>query len=66
MHSLFEPGIADEVITRLDRLEAGTQPVWGRMDAAQMMVHCQGMFQVYFSELHIRRPLIAILFGRYR
>ena len=64
MHNLFEPTTADEIITRLERIQSSTQPQWGKMNAAQMMAHCQAPFEVYFGEKKMKRGLVGILFGK--
>jgi hypothetical protein len=64
MHNLFEPTTAVEIISRLEKLQSATKPQWGKMNAAQMMAHCQAPFQVYFGEMKMKRGLMGILFGR--
>lgn len=64
MNHLFEPVSATEIITRIDRVQANTQPKWGKMNAAQMIAHCQVPFEVFFEEKEVKRPLMGILFGK--
>jgi hypothetical protein len=64
MHNLFEPTTAAEIITRLDKIQPTSQPQWGKMNAAQMLAHCQGPFEVYFGEKGMKRGLMGILFGK--
>jgi hypothetical protein len=64
MHNLFEPTIADEIIARLNKIGSSTQPQWGKMNAAQMMAHCQAPFEAYFGEKKTRRGLVGVLFGK--
>jgi hypothetical protein len=64
MNSLFEPTSAAEIISRLSALQPSAQPHWGKMNAAQMMAHCQAPFEVYFGERKLQRPLIGRLFGK--
>lgn len=64
MHNLFEPTAADEIIARLEKVQSFTKPQWGKMNAAQMMAHCQAPFEVYFGDKKIRRGLIGVLFGK--
>jgi len=40
MKSLFEPRAPETLISRIDTLTAQSQPLWGKMNVAQMMVHC--------------------------
>lgn len=64
MQNLFEPSTATGIIERLNRIEADAKPNWGKMNAAQMVTHCQAPFRVYFGELKLKQALIGILFGR--
>ena len=64
MHSLFEPLTAEEIIARLQKIDTATQPLWGKMDAAQILAHCQAPFQVFFGERKMKRAVMGILFGR--
>ncbi|WP_088341518.1 DUF1569 domain-containing protein [Robiginitalea sediminis] len=41
MKNLFEPTACEEILQRLEKLDAGSQPQWGRMTAGQMVWHCQ-------------------------
>lgn len=61
--NLFETDAAQEVLSRLHRISAATPANWGKMNAAQMMAHCQATFQVYFGELKMKRSLMGYLFG---
>src|SRR4051812_19672193 len=40
MKSLFDSGAVDGMLARIDRLSAQSQPLWGKMNVGQMMVHC--------------------------
>ncbi|HWJ91741.1 MAG TPA: DUF1569 domain-containing protein, partial [Flavisolibacter sp.] len=64
MHTLFEQSTADEIISRLNSIQSSAIPKWGKMNAAQMMAHCQGPFLVYFGEMKMKRPLISFVFGK--
>jgi Protein of unknown function (DUF1569) len=64
MHNLFEPATAQEIIDRLNKVEATTTPRWGKMNAGQMMAHCQAPLDFYFSEKKMKRAFVGYLFGR--
>ncbi|SCY19284.1 DUF1569 domain-containing protein [Flavobacterium caeni] len=49
---------------RLQQLTAQTTPLWGKMDAAQMVLHCQKPLDVADGKLMLNRSLIGFLFGR--
>jgi hypothetical protein len=40
MKSMFERAALDEVVRRIDSLNAGSQHLWGKMGVAQMLAHC--------------------------
>jgi hypothetical protein len=62
--NLFETSAAQEVLSRLDKISASTPANWGKMNAAQMMAHCQAGFKVYFGELKMKRGIVGLLFGK--
>jgi hypothetical protein len=64
MKDLFEPNTAAEILSRLQKLQANTPPQWGKMNASQMMAHCQRPIEVFFGEKKLKQSLIGILFGR--
>ncbi|MEM1001354.1 MAG: DUF1569 domain-containing protein [Bacteroidota bacterium] len=41
MKSFFDDGVYNEICQRLEHIGEDTQPLWGKMNAAQMMHHCQ-------------------------
>lgn len=41
MQTLFDRKAHQEILTRIDQLNAHTKPEWGKMDVAQMVKHCQ-------------------------
>ena len=40
MKTLFETAAVNEVKERLERLQTGSEPLWGKMNAAQAVAHC--------------------------
>jgi hypothetical protein len=62
--NLFEPSAAQDLLSRLNNITATTAPHWGKMNAAQMMAHCQAPFKVYFGEMRLKRALMGYLFGK--
>lgn len=49
---------------RIESLGSETQPVWGKMNAAQMVLHCQKPLDVADGKLILKRSLIGFLFGK--
>ena len=46
MKSLFEADGLSVLLTRLEKLTPETQPLWGKMNAAQMLTHTGRAFEV--------------------
>lgn len=46
MQSIFEKPARESVLSRLDRLEAGSNRHWGKMNPAQMLTHCSLALEV--------------------
>jgi hypothetical protein len=63
MNSLFEQNGLDEVIGRIDKLQADTQRQWGKMDVAQMMAHCTAALDLACGRMNRPRVLIGRILG---
>lgn len=63
MKSIFSQSDISEFIERINRLTPQSNPQWGKMDAAQMLAHCQAPLLVALGELKLKRGLMGILFG---
>ena len=61
--NLFEPAATEEILTRINAVKANTPAHWGKMNAAQMMAHCQASFHAFFSEGKVKQGLMGRLFG---
>jgi hypothetical protein len=67
MKSLFEPHTCSEILSRLDQLEEGMPPRWGRMTVGQMAWHCQIPLKVGIENKAPKKkpnPLIIWLFKK--
>lgn len=62
--NLFDSSASEEILLRIERINANTPAAWGKMNAAQMMAHCQATFSAYFSEKKVKRGLASLLFGK--
>jgi hypothetical protein len=62
-HSLFKKEDNEKLIERINSLKHDTKPVWGSMDVAQMLAHCQAPLLVAHGEMKLKRGLFSILFG---
>lgn len=63
MKSLFEPAEKETIVDRFEKLNAGSQPLWGKMSVSQMMAHCQKPLLVSFGELKLKRSFLGLLLG---
>lgn len=56
MKSLFDEPTHQEVLERLNKIASETQPTWGKMNAGQMMRHCQLPFEVALGKTALAKP----------
>jgi hypothetical protein len=63
MKNLFEKEAMNEILHRIEQLQPGTNPLWGKMKVAQMLAHCHAPLHVALGEKQLKRGLIGILFG---
>ena len=63
MKNLFEQDTVEEVISRIDNLQAASVRQWGKMDVAQMMAHCSGALDMASGKLILPRLFIGRLIG---
>lgn len=63
MKSLFEAATANEVKTRIGRLEPNSVRQWGKMSAAQAMAHCATTMEWAVGEKNEPRMFLGRLFG---
>ncbi len=65
MKTLFDAGVANQVKTRLGKLEPQSERRWGKMTAPQMLAHCSVSMQWAVGEVVPEKgPLPARLMGR--
>jgi uncharacterized protein DUF1569 len=51
MKNLFDPTMADQVNTRMGKLQSHSERRWGKMTAAQMLAHCSVSMQWALGEV---------------
>src|SRR5689334_20329733 len=57
MPDLSDAGTRDAIVARIARLDASSQPRWGRMNVGQMVVHCGLQLKLALGELDaVRKP----------
>lgn len=64
MDSLFNKTGNDAIIQRIQSLTAESQPLWGKMNVAQMLSHCQAPLDVAFGDVKLKSNIIFLLLGR--
>lgn len=65
MKSLFNKQDADEFISRINSLKPDTVALWGKMDVAQMLTHCQKPLEIASGALKPKtNRVIKFLFGK--
>jgi Protein of unknown function (DUF1569) len=63
MKTLYEEEAADEMLSRIDKLQPTMQRQWGKMDVAQMLAHCSAAFDMASGKLVLPRLLVGRLIG---
>jgi hypothetical protein len=63
MKSIYDPIVLSELTQRLQRLEANTKALWGKMNAAQMCLHCYKTFEVANGSIKEARLFIGRILG---
>ncbi|MCB0743742.1 MAG: hypothetical protein KDC67_07560, partial [Ignavibacteriae bacterium] len=62
MENIFDKTTADEVINRINKLSPGTQRVWGKMNAAQMLAHCNVTYEMVYEDIHPKpNPIMKLI-----
>jgi len=61
--NLFQREAVDEVLARIDSLNAASPRQWGKMDVAQMLAHCSGALDMACGQLNPPRLFIGRLLG---
>jgi hypothetical protein len=63
MKTLFDRSAVVEIKQRLSALHPESEPVWGKMDAAQALAHCSAAMQMALGDTLPPRVLIGRLIG---
>lgn len=50
--NIFTPKVSDEIITRINTLTPQTQALWGKMNVAQMLAHCNVTYEMLYEDKH--------------
>lgn len=50
--NIFTKEISDKIIQRISNLNPDTQPAWGKMNASQMLAHCNVVYEMVYEDKH--------------
>lgn len=56
--NIFTKEVADSVIDRINQLTPSSQPLWGKMNVAQMFAHCCVAYEMVYTDKHPKPGLI--------
>lgn len=52
MKNIFDNGVTEELIDRVNKLNSETQPQWGKMSVDQMLAHCNVPYEMVYTDKH--------------
>ncbi|MES2811265.1 MAG: DUF1569 domain-containing protein [Bacteroidota bacterium] len=64
MPSIFNTADNQDLISRIEKLTAETQPNWGKMSVDQMLSHCQAPIDVAFGNLKLKPNFLFLFLGK--
>jgi hypothetical protein len=64
MKSLLNPGDNQNAIKRVNAINKDTMPLWGKMNAAQMMAHISEAFKLTLGDMVCKRVFLGYIFGK--
>lgn len=63
MKTLFNPIVNEEILERIGKLNASSQPEWGKMNVTQMLAHLSLSLQINFGEIELKRGFLGLFFS---
>lgn len=64
MPSVFDKIDNEILCQRIESISLESQPLWGKMNAAQMLSHCQAPIDVAYGELQLKSNFIFLILGK--
>ena len=52
MKNIFQQEAAQEIVERINNLTNQSQPLWGTMNVAQMLAHCNVTYEMVYDNIH--------------
>jgi len=65
MNTLFNTADYTAMVTRVEKLPHNAERLWGKMDSAQMLAHCNEAMKSAVGELKLKRVFIGRLLGKW-
>ena len=62
IHDLFNTDGLAATRARVEQLRPDSQPLWGKMDVAQMLAHCNVAYEIEYTDKHPKPNLLARFF----
>ena len=59
MKSVFKLSDSQELIERINKLSPETKQLWGKMNVAQMLAHCNVTYELVYEDKHPKPNAIA-------
>lgn len=56
IRNIFTKVVTDELIARIEKLNPQTQPIWGKMNVAQMLAHCCVSYELVYEIERFPKP----------
>ena len=50
--NIFTKEVSDNTVQRINQLTAASQPLWGKMNVAQMLAHCNVTYELVYENKH--------------
>ncbi len=62
MKDIFAKEIVEEITARVNKLTPQSQPLWGTMNVAQMLAHCNVTYEIEYDNIHPKPGAIQRFF----
>lgn len=63
--NIFTKEVTDSLLSRLDKLTPETKPLWGKMNAPQMLAHCNVTYDLAFDRIEQKNGFFMKLILKY-
>lgn len=63
--SIYLQSTTDDLVSRINKIENNKAPLWGKMNASQMMAHCCVPYELLLDERKFQAPWVIKFLGKY-